>query len=170
MVLAADRNTKRRDGVERNHPVAAASVIYGGGITVLNAAGDAAPATAAVGLTVVGIAQARVDNSAGGAGDKTVPVRSGDEFLLKNGEAITNANVGDTAFAVDDESVGITATGRSPVGIITAVESAGVWVYVPRRMTPLAAIANTTGAALAALETEVNNVKAALRNAGIIAP
>lgn len=132
--LTADRDTPRRDGVQFSDPVAAATVIYTGSLVVLDAAGNAEPASTATGLVVRGIAQQTIDNSAGAAGDLAVETRRG-VFRLANSAAadeITRAEIGDTAYIVDDQTVAKTdGTGtRSAAGIIRDVDAAGVWLEI----------------------------------------
>jgi hypothetical protein len=132
--LTADRDTPRRDGVQYSDPVAAATVIYAGSLVVLDASGDAVPASTATGLIVRGIAQEHVDNGAGAAGDLRVETRRG-VFRLANSAAadlITRAEIGDTAYIVDDQTVAKTdGTGtRSAAGVIRDVDAAGVWVQI----------------------------------------
>lgn len=170
VALTKDRNTHKRLGEQYEPPVDAAVKIFGGSIVMLSAAGNAAPATAASELTVAGVSQEYIDNSAGAAGTVRVKVERGKAFLLENDGGITVANIGDTAFAVDDQTVSVTATSRSPVGRIVDVDADGVWVFIPEHpFTPRAANADTSGLAVAALETEVNELKAVLRDAGLIA-
>lgn len=141
--LAKDRTTPRRDGDYYSHLVAAATKIFAGSIVMLNAAGEAVPASAASGLTVAGVAEEQVDNSGGAAGDLSVKVRRG-LFRFANGDAIVDDNIGDLAYADDDQTVFKAAAGRSPCGIIVAVDADGVWVEVRPRLTPGAADADLT--------------------------
>lgn len=132
MALTAERYISRQDGVINHDPVAATTKIYGGGIVVLNAAGNAVPATTATGLIVRGVAIATVDNTAGAAGDLQVETRKGN-FRFKNSAAadlIARAEIGDTCYLVDDETVAKTdGTGtRSAAGKIEDVDTDGVWV------------------------------------------
>lgn len=132
--LTKDRDTERRDGKQYNDPIAANTVIYAGSLVVLNAAGDAAPATTATGLIVRGVAQEQVSNNPGAAGGQRIETRRG-VFRLGNsaaGDAITRAEIGDTCYIVDDQTVAKTdGTGtRSAAGIIRDVDAAGVWVEV----------------------------------------
>jgi hypothetical protein len=154
MALSADRNTAR---AERGHikslPVAAATKVFGGGLTCRNAAGYAVKGSAALNLKAVGRANEQVDNSAGSAGDLSVKVEEG-IFFWKNsasGDLITVADIGNRAFIVDDETVAKTSGGgtRSPAGIIVYVGTEGVGVlmgdgvvgsrkiYVPMRLATL---------------------------------
>ena len=132
-VLAADRDTPVRDGLLFEFPVAATTKIYAGAIVMLNASGDATKGAAATGQICVGRAEELVDNT-GGAGAKTVKVRKG-VFRWANSastDAITKAEIGDTCYIVDDQTVAKTdATGtRSAAGKIVDVDASGVWVLV----------------------------------------
>ncbi|NRA56244.1 MAG: hypothetical protein HRU23_19045 [Gammaproteobacteria bacterium] len=128
VALAKDRRTPRRSGVDFNDPVAAAVKIYAGALVVLNAAGDAAPGTTALGLKVRGVSQENVDNTAGG---KKVNSMAG-IFRLGNDGSITRADIGNTAYIVDDQTVADTdgTNTRSAAGTIVDVDSVGVWVQV----------------------------------------
>lgn len=133
MALTADRDTPERAGVDFSFPVAAATKIYAGALVALNAAGDAVPGATATTLTAVGRADEQVDNT-GAAGAKTVAVRKG-VFRFDNsaaGDAITKAEIGDSAYIVDDETVaGTDGTGtRSVAGTIVDVDADGVWVEI----------------------------------------
>lgn len=134
MALTADRNTPYREGKLEGHPVLAATTIYGGSLVCLNAAGWAVPGATDTTLIAVGRAEFRADNSAGANGDLTVEVRRG-VFRFKNssaGDAITRAEIGDTAYIVDDETVAKTdGTGtRSAAGTIRDVDAQGVWIEI----------------------------------------
>ncbi|WP_297813724.1 hypothetical protein [uncultured Methylophaga sp.] len=127
--LTQDRNTPRRLGDEGNHPVAASTEIFAGGITVLDASGNAAPGSTATGLKAVGRAEEHVDNGAGSAGDKSVQTRKG-TFRFDNDGSIDRTHIGGKAYIVDDQTVAATdGTGtRSEAGDIQDVDSDGVWV------------------------------------------
>lgn len=132
--LASDRNTPERAGDEFVYPVAADAVIYAGAIVMLNASGDATQGATATGQLCVGRAEEQVDNTGGAAGAKTVKVRKG-VFRWANsaaGDAITKAEIGDTCYIVDDQTVAKTdGTGtRSAAGKIVDVDADGVWVLV----------------------------------------
>lgn len=134
MALSADRNTPLREGQREGHPVKAATKIYAGGLTCLDASGWAVPGSASTTLTCIGRAEEQVDNSAGANGDLTVTTRRG-TFRFKNssaGDAITRAEIGDTCYVVDDETVAKTNGGstRSAAGIIRDVDAQGVWVEI----------------------------------------
>ena len=107
-------------------PQKAATVAYVGALIVLSG-GYGAPGTTATGLVAVGRCRQLSDNGAGANGDVTVRVESG-TFRWGNADSITRADVGKTAWIVDDNNVSKASTGKSPAGVIVGVDSAGVWV------------------------------------------
>jgi len=132
--LTADRSTLRIDGVFRSLPVEAGKLVFAGALAMINAAGNVVPGTSALGLTAVGRAEARADNTLGGAGSINVQVRRG-VFCFNNStgaDAISNANIGTTVYAVDDQTVALTngTNTRSPVGTVHHVDADGVWVEI----------------------------------------
>lgn len=132
--LTNDRNTPVQLGDVQEHPVLAATVIYAGSIACLNAAGWAVPGAVATTLIAAGRAEARADNSAGANGAIRVKIRPG-TFRFDNSAAadeITQAEIGDDCFIVDDQTVAKTdGTGtRSKAGTIVQVDALGVWVRI----------------------------------------
>ncbi len=132
MALTADRKTNMKDGELISVPVAAATKIYAGGLTVANATGYAAPGVVATTLTYLGRAEETVDNSSGADGDKDVLVRRKKAFKFKNygSDLVTQADLGKTCYIFDDETVAKTdgTSSRSAAGIVVGVESDGVWI------------------------------------------
>lgn len=129
--LTADRNTPRREGDSYSDPVAAATTIYAGSLVCLDASGNLVPGSVATTLIARGRAEEYVDNSAGSAGDKLCVSRKG-TFKFANDGTIDRANIGDTAYIVDDQTVADnngTST-RSAAGTIVQVDSDGVWVSI----------------------------------------
>ena len=134
MALTADRNTKRRDGVLYSDPVAAATRLFAGSIVCLDASGNAVPGATATTLTARGVAQEQVDNRDGAAGDRRVESRRG-VFPFANSasaDEITRADIGNSAYIVDDETVAKTngTSTRSVAGVIRDVDDSGVWVEI----------------------------------------
>ncbi|MHB1053482.1 MAG: hypothetical protein ACYCZT_10495 [Thiobacillus sp.] len=130
--LTADRATAKRQGDEFSFDVAAAVVCRAGGIAVLDAAGNVKPAVTAAGLICAGRFEETVDNSAGAAAAVKAKVSVG-VYRYGNsaaGDAITKAEIGDTCYLVDDQTVAKTdgAGTRSAAGKIADVDGAGVWV------------------------------------------
>lgn len=134
MALAADRNTPRKEGDLRRFPLAAATLIYAGALTCIDALGNAVPGSVSTTLTAVGRAEQHVDNSAGAAGDLSVDVRRG-VFRFANSagaDEIGAEDIGATAYIVDDETVALTdgTSTRSAAGTIYDVDAQGVWVEI----------------------------------------
>lgn len=136
--LAAARDTKESVVVANVSPleygVDGGSILYTGALIVFNALGYLAPGATATGLIAAGRAEKTVDNSAGADGAVTGKVKPG-VFRYGNSaaaDAITIAEIGDTCYIVDDQTVAKTdGTGtRSAAGKIVNVDSAGVWVAV----------------------------------------
>lgn len=130
--LTADRATAKRQGDEFSFDVAAAVVCRAGGIAVLDAAGNVKPGVTAAGLICAGRFEETVDNSAGAAAAVKAKVGGG-VFRYGNsaaGDAITKAEIGDTCYLVDDQTVAKTdgVGTRSAAGKIVDVDGAGVWV------------------------------------------
>ena len=132
--LTADRPTLAQDGVLRTFPVEAAKLVYAGALVMLNGAANAVPGATATGLVALGRAEARAANSLGAAGAITVRVRRGVfAFVNSTGaDAIGNANVGATVYAVDDQTMALTngTNTRSAVGTVHHVDADGVWVEI----------------------------------------
>lgn len=135
MALTKDRNTPRRLApTDRVFDVAATTTIHGGALVALNASGEATPGAVSTTLTSVGVAEEKVDNSAGAAGDKTVKVKRG-VFRFANSagaDEITAADIGQSCYIVDDETVAKTdgTATRSVAGKVYDVDTQGVWVEI----------------------------------------
>lgn len=132
--LTKGRNTPEVSGDTRNFAVAAATMIYAGALVALNAAGNLVPASVSTTLTIVGRAEHDVDNTTGSAGDLSCDVRTG-IFRYGNSlttDLITAAEIGDSCYAVDDQTVAKTSgtSTRSIAGTIFNVDDLGVWVKI----------------------------------------
>lgn len=132
--LAASRTTPEIKGHRYNLPVATAVLIYSGALVVVNSSGYAKPGVTGTSLRAVGVAEGYVDNSSGGNGDVDVLVRPG-IFGFKNsagGDEITAADIGATAYIVDDQTVAKTSdtNTRSPAGRICMIEDSLVYINI----------------------------------------
>lgn len=130
--LTEARLTPEREGSRVSRPVAADTKIFMGALVCLSAAGYATPGAVATTLVADGVAAADADNTDGAAGDIRVEVKKG-IFPFANsaaGDAITIAEIGDTAYIVDDQTVAKTDGGatRSAAGKIVDVDAQGVWI------------------------------------------
>ena len=130
--LTQARNTPERRGDILAFPVGAASKGYAGSMVVLNA-GYAVPGSTATGLIAVGRAEEDFDNTSGSSGIITVKVRRGTfKFTNHATDPVTAAQVGADCYIADDQTVAATSatSTRSRAGIVTAIESDGVWVQI----------------------------------------
>lgn len=125
-----DRNTPMKKGELVAVPVAAGAVIDGGTLVAVNATGFAVPAAGTAGLTVVGVADERMDNTGGADGAAVCRVRRGWIFLFSNDSAgaVTQALFGKPVFVKDAGTV--TKTGSVAAGRCLGVDAEGVWVEV----------------------------------------
>ncbi len=130
--LAKPRNTPYRTGEDFSRALAAGVKAFHGGIAVLNAAGYSQPGTTSAAVKADGVYQETVDNAAGADGALNVHVRRGHFRFINSAAAdqITLADIGNTAYIVDDQTVAKTDGGgtRSPAGVIADVDAKGVWV------------------------------------------
>lgn len=130
----AERYQSRRDNLIYSDPVAADTRIWSGTVVVLDAAGDAAPATTATGLIPRGIAVSTANNLGGAAGALRVESRPG-VFRLANsaaGDLIDRTDIGNDCYLVDDQTVAKTSATdtRSVAGKVVDVDAQGVWVAI----------------------------------------
>jgi hypothetical protein len=138
MALSNERDTPEAGTIIQGYPVLAGAKIFKGSLVVLDG-GYACPGKAATAVKCVGRAEETVDNAGLGNGGKVVLVKRGC-FRFANSaaaDAIAQADVGNTCYVVDDQTVaktdghaGETPASRSAAGVIEAVDAAGVWVSV----------------------------------------
>jgi len=129
--LSADKvvNMKVLEGTEHDYPMGV-DIIYKGGLVAIDADGYACPAADTMGLRVVGIADEKVDNSAGSAGDKDVRVRQGCLAKLV-ATSITQAMLGQIMYVADDQTFDAASTNLVPAGILVDYVSAtSGWILV----------------------------------------
>jgi hypothetical protein len=130
MALSAARNTQQKADVQRSPmkwPVKGATTIYQGSLVVLNA-GYAAPGTTATGLIAIGRARTTVVN-AGADGAAFIEVEEGTfRWINASGDPILAANLGAAVYITDDQTVNITATGKSVAGRVMELETGFAWV------------------------------------------
>lgn len=130
--LTQDRNTRRRDGVQIEPPVAANARVFAGALVAINAAGYAVAGITALGLVGAGAALQRADNTGGTAGAIRVRLSKQPHHFGNSAaaDAITLADLGKDCFIVDDQTVAKTdgAGTRSRAGRVFDVDADGVWV------------------------------------------
>ena len=113
--LAANKPRALEIGDRNEFPVVASDIIYEGAF-VGASSGNARPLVA--GDSFMGVAEAKVDNSSGSAGDKTVRVieRGKAELTVVGVTGITD--LGSSVYASDDDTFTLTATGNSLIGTV----------------------------------------------------
>ncbi len=122
--LAANKRRSLEIGDVNELPVIASDIIYEGAFVGDNASGYMRPLVS--GDRFRGIAESKIDNSAGSAGDKSVRlIERGKVELSISGVAITD--VGRPVYASDDDTFNITGIG-SYVGRVQRYVSTGVAV------------------------------------------
>jgi hypothetical protein len=128
--LTADRAYTRRDGKRFSYISKAAEIHFAGAGVALDVNGEAVAPTATTGLVSVGIAVAKVDNTADG---EVVEVEAG-VFGLENSGAnvVDDTDIGALCYWEDDQTVGTLATGMSIAGVIVDFDSEDniVWVEI----------------------------------------
>ena len=131
--LAADRNTQVKGEKKRTFymPVAASTKIYAGAmVSVVSGTGYAIPAADTASHVVMGRAAAQADNTSGAAGAISVEVETG--CFKYAVSSVTQANVGQNATVVDDQTVGVAAgtTNDIVAGKILEIATDGAWVEI----------------------------------------
>lgn len=142
--LAADRIPKRRhnDG-DRSYAVklAASVTAYKGGLAAVISTGYAQPAATTAGMRVIGVFETSKVTNGVTAGAKEAQVTTGC-FLFKNDgtNPVAQADVMRHCYVLDDQTVQDEGGGSAIIaGIVVAVETAGVWVYVAPEVSMLGA-------------------------------
>lgn len=132
--LTKDRNTTEKSGSKRVDPVKASTTIFAGSLVCVDASGWAVPGSTATTLKARGRAEEFVDNSAGANGALSVTTKKG-IFSFANsagGDEITAADIENTCYIVDDQTVAKTdgSSTRSVAGKIVSVDASGVAVEI----------------------------------------
>lgn len=111
-------------------PVAADAVIPAGVLVSKPVDGYATNADSTVTDIVLGVSLHSVDATGFANGDKTCDVRPGKSGPYVNSDTITEAHIGQMAYAVDNQTVAKASTGGPPAGVIWAVDATGVYIDV----------------------------------------
>lgn len=110
-----------------SYPVAASSKPWGGAVAVLYGGYLVAASTPSSDQLVVGIMQRTADNSAGAAGDIVAEVETGSFFLFggTSADALTQADVGQPVYLIDEITVGKTngSSTRPVAGVLRAIDA-----------------------------------------------
>ena len=125
--LTKNRLTSEREGRLVSDPLATGATIYAGSMYVLDAAGDATPATAAATTPVRAVARKRAAHADGDtAADGSLGC-----FCFDNSAGaaeIKRTDIGAACYAADDQTVKKTGTCRA--GTVVDIDTRGVWVRV----------------------------------------
>ncbi len=141
--LATDRDTRAKDAGLLGYPVAATTTIWKGSLVCVSDTGFLVPAADTAAFRCVGVADETVANT-GADGAKTCRVRSGKAFLF-GATSITQAMVGDTMFAVDDQTFDETSTNGVPVGrLVQFVSTTSGYIFIPDGGLRKAGVADAT--------------------------
>jgi len=131
--LAEDKRIEYREGVEISCPVDDGDKIYGGALVCVNADGYLVPGDDAAGLIFHGVSLEQKDNTDGSDGDLECQIRRRGLFKCILDTAITQANVGDNVFLVDDQTVDLTANVTHNIfcGIIAEfIDTTHAWIDI----------------------------------------
>jgi hypothetical protein len=127
MTALAKERARRSDSWKyKSFTLASGSKAYKGGAAVLNASKKVVPASSTTGLVAIGMFAETVDAT---AGDLPVQVDLQREIVLEwfanatAGDAVAASDIGSDAYFLDDQTVTITATGRSLAGRIWGVDA-----------------------------------------------
>lgn len=128
--LTQDRHTPLMDAQCVGVPIKGGVVIHAGALVCVDATGYLVPGATAATLTYVGRAEEAINATAVADGERVVPVRRGIAFKWANDGSITQANLFQTAYIVDDQTLAATdGTGtRSAAGTIVGIDADGVWI------------------------------------------
>lgn len=97
---------------------------YRGALISINAAGNAEPANVTATVACIGVCLENKDNSGGSIGDKTVKVLTGAR-IKHDVTNVTKAELGDVAYASDDQTMTLVSTANSEAGWIIGIEASG---------------------------------------------
>lgn len=115
-------------------PVAAATTIYKGAMVAFSG-GYLVNATNAAGTYAIGVAEDGADNASGANGDVSVGVHFNCIVEMKTSGSVTQANIGNTAYIVDNNTVTATA-GDAIAGIFHIIDEYGrVFVWINPKIT-----------------------------------
>lgn len=108
--LSADKKSEYKEGVEASQPVDDGDIIYAGALAAYNAGGYLVPGSDTAALVFAGVSLDYANNSAGADGAVSARVRRKGVYKMAFSGSISQANVGNKVFLVDDQTVGLAAT------------------------------------------------------------
>lgn len=125
MATTTSARIVRADDDKGSAAVAASTLVPQNGLVFRNSAGFAVNIVASGVNPLLGVAQKEADNSTGAAGDISVELWTRGVFRLGfAGATLTIADIGKKCFATDNDTLSLTGTSRTPVGVIREVLTA----------------------------------------------
>lgn len=130
--VTADRNTKKREGLLGEHPIAATTKIYAGTLTMRDATGYLKNGANTASHVFAGVAREYKDNSAGAAGALYAQVTKKGVFLFETSSTLTVANIGTKVYLADNQTVALAGDVTPDIwcGIIVDIEGGKPWVRI----------------------------------------
>jgi hypothetical protein len=131
--LSADKQLERTDGVLLGFPVDDGDKIYAGALVAVNADGYLVPGSDTAGLIFAGVSEEQKDNTSGSDGDLTCLVRRRGLVKCLLDTAISQANIGDNVFLVDDQTVDVVGNTTHDIfcGIIAKyIDTTHAWIDI----------------------------------------
>ncbi len=168
--LAKDKLRVYELGDIAEHPAIASDIVYDGAAVGIDSSGNARPL--ASGDEFAGFCIAKIDNSAGAAGDKRVRVKAYGLIELD----VTGADatkVGEPVYATDDDTFTLTkATDAVRIGYVHRHVSSTKVIVAFRASKLQGSIADPSGGATVDAEarTAINSIIDAMEAAGIVLP
>jgi predicted RecA/RadA family phage recombinase len=127
MAATNDIEYAERQGNAYSYPVLAGVTHYGRAGVGVTAAGYSVPAGHVSAVALVGLAEERIDNSAGANGAKKVRAKKG---IFKIPLSATPANVGSLVYMSDDATFTLVAGALLSIGRVHAVDADGTWLKI----------------------------------------
>jgi len=135
--LTESKEVAEKDGVIVAAPVLTATTIFRGALTCYDTNGFLIPAATGVGNVFAGVSEEEVTND-GASGDKYCRVKKTGNYLLE-GAGFSQASVGASVYATDDQTISLTSTSNPIIGqIVEFVSATQVWVMLENN--PAAAV------------------------------
>jgi len=131
--LTEDKKLEYREGVEISCPVDDGDTIYGGAFVCVNADGYLVDGADESGLIFHGVSLEQKDNSSGSDGDLECQIRRRGLVKALFDTAISQANVGDNAYLVDDQTVDVVGNVTYAIfcGIIAEyIDTTHAWIDI----------------------------------------
>jgi len=121
-VLSADNNAKRKDGQFVEYKVVGSDIVYKDSLVCNDTDGYLNPGSDTANVRFAGVALEQGDNSGGSSGAVSVRVQKTGSFEFAMSSA-AQADIGDVAYILDDQTVDTTSTNGIQCGYIAELIS-----------------------------------------------